>query len=139
MDNEFAQSLYTRLEEATRPFNSVATVEVREGHSKFPTQNYKYVNVTYVVTMPDVGSPNGHLMGIVADIEVWATGPNLALAEDVAQAVCSALMGWNVNTVRQGTVRILRISREAIPEADPENVRLAHISLRATGRAYRRT
>lgn len=127
--NEFASAVVARLRLA------VPAVEVTERTAVYVQGGPKAGQVTYNVGYPASGESNARIIGVTVDVDVWTKGPDNTEAENIASLIETALVGWSVNTVRQGTVRLKTFDRSYMTD---QVEKLAHITMRFTGRAFRR-
>jgi hypothetical protein len=129
MPVEFADALSERL-------SAVLTgVEVAERAAVYAQGGPVAGQVTWSVDYPDSGAPLARIISVTVDADVWAKGPTTTAAETIAAQVEAALIGWTTTTERQGTVRLGRFSRATMAHDDDK---LAHVTMRFTGRAFRR-
>lgn len=124
-ETEFTTALDARLR--TSVGVGVSVSEIFGPTPGRPTLNYR---VSYVP-----GSGNSRFQAVVVDLDIWTGGPDPSAAENIAAAVEAALLDWRVETERQGVVRLRSLARATEPETDEK---LAHITLRLTGRCFRR-
>lgn len=131
MSDEFSTEVVRRL----RLFLDLPPDAVGEAVVAYKQGGPRPGTVTYTVGFDPGGAGLNRLMSVSIDVDVWARGPDFTEAEDLADAIERALIDWRVNTARQGTVRINGFSRAYIKN---ENEKTAHITMRFTGRAFRR-
>lgn len=127
MDNEFMDALIARLR-ALLPGLVIADAGVFS--SSGPSQGQVWVAVSY-----DQGASLGRLLSVAVDIDIWTKGPDSSAADSIAAQIENNLLGETIQSVYQGDVRLHYFSRAVV--AEPEG-RLAHVTMRFTGRAYRR-
>lgn len=129
MEEEFGTALVLRMRQI------LDGVTIAERTAVYKQGGPTSGQVTYNVEYPAAGSPNNQLIGVVVDLDIWYKGPDATQAEKLASDLESGLVNWSVNTLNQGTVRLIRFSRAYMTD---EVEKLAHITMRLTGRAFRR-
>lgn len=131
MEDEFADALLMRLAEVL----SDEDVEPTERVAAYADGGPRAGQVVYNVEYQDSGSPNAKLIGVAVTIDVWTKGPDGGEADRLASLIESGLVDWSVATARQGTVRLIRFARAQVNETEEK---LARVTMRLTGRAFRR-
>ena len=132
MKTEFIDALAEQLTFALsgQPFAASERVAV------YQQGGPKAGQVTYSVDYPSGGSGNPQMVGVFVDVDVWAKGPDSAGAETIAAIIEKAVFGYSVNTENQGTVRMNGAFNRSYMGYEEE--KLAHITMRFSGRAFRR-
>lgn len=127
---EFADQLDARLRALVADLDS----SYRVSDGRLPYDPNAGADVFYSVDY----SPSGdhpRVLLVAVDIDIFSPGPDRTLAENIAAAIEVSLIDWSVVTVRQGVVRLHLHSRAVVEE---ESEKLAHVTLRVTGRCFRR-
>lgn len=129
MEEEFAVALSKKLR------GEFPDIPVMERYAVYKQGGPKAGQITWNVEYPESGSANRKIIGVTLDVDVWAKGPDSSDATAIAGRVEQLLVDWYVNTENQGTVRLIGFSRATMLE---EVEKMAHITMRFTGRAFRR-
>lgn len=88
---------------------------------------------TVTAAVDYAGTGNPEIVAVGVDVDVWGDGPRAA--EDVAAAIERDLHRRALVTERQGGARLWSGSRETM---ETDNDGLSHVTMRLTGRAFRR-
>lgn len=132
MNDEFLTSVFDRLKWALPDLDPAS---IMEGLAVYQQGGPKAGQVTYRGSYAPSGAGNARIIAVTVDVDVWAKGPDYTDAEEIANKVEAAFIDWRVNTGRQGTVRITGFARDYLQHEDEE---LGHVTMRFTGRGFRR-
>lgn len=128
------------IEFSTAVFNlltaGLPTLTVSERQATYQAGGPQAGVVTYSVDYSAAGEQQGRIQTVTLDIDVWDNGPDATGAEETADAIERMVAEWSVETDRQGRVRMSSsFSRSYV---DEPNEKLAHVTMRFTGRCFRR-